>query len=125
MARKVAYWVTTVLASAMLMFALSYLTGAPQVVEGFKHVGYPQQLRVVLGVAKPLAAIVLLMPGLPLLKEWAYAGVAFAWVMAFIAHWQAGDGAEAFVPLALLVLLAVSYLTRPATRRLGLAPAPV
>ena len=125
MARKVAYWITTGLASAMLLFSLIYLTGSQQVVEGFKHVGYPQQLRVVLGVLKPLAAIVLLMPGVPLLKEWAYAGVAFAWVMAFIAHWQAGDGGEAFMPLALLALLAVSYATRPASRRLGLVTATV
>jgi hypothetical protein len=94
------------------------------VVAGFNHLGYPQHLRLILGVAKPVAAIVLLLPGLPLLKEWAYAGVAFAWLMAFVAHWQAGDGIQAFAPLVLLVLLIVSYLTRPAGRRLALAPVP-
>jgi hypothetical protein len=119
MARKIAYWVSTVLAALMLMFALSYLTGSAQVVEGFKHLGYPQYLRFVLGVAKPAAAIVLLLPGLALLKEWAYTGVAIAWTMAFIAHWQAGDGGAAFAPLALLALLIVSYVTRPASRRLA------
>jgi DoxX-like family len=124
MGRKIAYWASTVIAAAMLLFALSYLTGAPQVVEGFNHLGYPQHLRLVLGIAKPAAAIVLLLPGLPLLKEWAYTGVAFAWLMAFIAHWQAGDGAEAFMPLVLLILLIVSYLTRPASRRLALATVP-
>jgi hypothetical protein len=124
MGRKIAYWASTVIAAAMLLFALSYLTGAPQVVEGFNHLGYPQHLRLVLGIAKPAAAIVLLLPGLPLLKEWAYTGVAFAWLMAFIAHWQAGDGAEAFMPLVLLILLIVSYLTRPASRRLALATMP-
>ncbi|HEV8254266.1 MAG TPA: DoxX family protein [Vicinamibacteria bacterium] len=124
MGRKIAYWASTVIAAAMLLFALSYLTGAPQVVEGFNHLGYPQHLRLLLGIAKPAAAIVLLLPGLPLLKEWAYTGVAFAWLMAFIAHWQAGDGAEAFMPLVLLILLIVSYLTRPASRRLALATMP-
>jgi hypothetical protein len=44
--------------------------------------------------------------------------------MAFVAHWQAGDGIQAFAPLALLVFLIVSYLTRPAGRRLALAPVP-
>jgi DoxX-like protein len=119
MARKITYWVSTVLAAVMLMFALSYLTGSAQMVEGFKHVGYPQHLRLILGVAKPAAGIVLLLPGLALLKEWAYTGAAIAWGMATIAHWQAGDGGEAFVPLVLLVLLIVSYLTRPASRRLA------
>jgi hypothetical protein len=119
MALKIAYWASTILAAVMLGFALSYLTGNEQVVTGFKHLGYPQHLRLVLGVAKPAAGLVLLLPGLRLLKEWAYAGAAFAWSMAFIAHWQAGDGATAFMPLVLLVFLIVSYLTRPASRRLA------
>ena len=119
MALKIAYWASTILAAVMLGFALSYLTGNEQVVTGFKHLGYPPHLRLVLGVAKPAAGVVLLLPGLRLLKEWAYAGAAFAWLMAFIAHWQAGDGAASLMPLVLLALLIVSYLTRPASRRLA------
>jgi hypothetical protein len=121
MVRNIAYWASTIIAAAMLGLALSYLTGSPQVVAGFNHLGYPQQLRIVLGVAKPAAAVVLLLPGLRLLKEWAYAGAAFAWSMAFVAHWQAGDGIRSIMPLVLLIFLIVSYLTRPASRRLALA----
>ena len=124
MVRKIAYWASTIIAAVMLGFALSYLTGSPQVVAGFNHLGYPQHLRIVLGVAKPAAAVVLLLPGLRLLKEWAYAGAAFAWLMAFVAHWQAGDGIQSFMPLGLLILLIVSYLTRPADRRLAPASLP-
>jgi hypothetical protein len=123
MALKVVYWVSTILAAVMLGFALSYLSGNEQVVSGFQHLGYPQHLRLVLGVAKPAAGVVILLPGLRLLKEWAYAGAAFAWSMAFIAHWQAGDGAMAFMPLVLLAFLIVSYLTRPASRRLAVPAA--
>ena len=121
MVRNIAYWASTVIAAVMLGFALSYLTGSAQVVAGFDHLGYPQHLRIVLGVAKPAAAVVLLLPGLRLLKEWAYAGVACAWLMAFVAHWQAGDGIRSIMPLVLLIFLSVSYLTRPASRRLALA----
>jgi hypothetical protein len=32
MARKIAYWISTVIVAVMLLFALSYLTGNPQVV---------------------------------------------------------------------------------------------
>jgi hypothetical protein len=39
------------------MAAFGYLSGSPQSVEGFAHVGYPQQLRIILGIAKPLDAI--------------------------------------------------------------------
>ena len=121
MVRNIAYWASTIIAAVMLGFALSYLTGSAQVVAGFDHLGYPQHLRIVLGVAKPAAAVVLLLPGLRLLKEWAYAGVAFAWLMAFLAHWHAGDGIRSIMPLVLLIFLSVSYLTRPASRRLALA----
>ena len=119
MALKIAYWASTIIAAVMLGFGLSYLTGNEQVVTGFKHLGYPQHLRLILGVAKPAAGVVLLLPGLRLLKEWAYAGAAFAWSMAVIAHWQAGDGAMSLMPLVLLAFLIVSYLTRPASRRLA------
>jgi len=119
MARTIAYWSSTGIAALILVFALSYLTGSEEVVSGFAKAGYPQHLRIVLGIAKPAAAIVLLVPGLALLKEWAYAGATFAWVMAFISAYSSGEGASVRVlPLVLLALLAVSYVTRPATRRL-------
>ena len=118
MARTITYWVTTGLVAAMSLFAaFSYLTGNSQAVEGFAHVGYPQQLRILLGIAKLLGAITLVVPGLPKLKEWAYAGFTFAWISAFIAHYLAHDGPRAFTPLILLALLAVSYVTRPASRQ--------
>ena len=116
MARKITYWVSTSLLAAMAFLAgFIYLSGSPQVVQGFAHVGYPQQLRIILGIAKPLGAIVLLVPGIVRVKEWAYAGFGIAWICAFFAHYLAGDGP--FGPLALLALLVVSYLTRPASRQ--------
>jgi hypothetical protein len=120
MVRKVAYWSSTAIVAVMLLFALSYLSGAEQVVSGFAKAGYPQHLRIVLGIAKPAAAIVLLVPGFALLKEWAYAGATFTWVMAFISAYSVGEGVQVWsLPLALLVLLIVSYVTRPSSRRLG------
>jgi hypothetical protein len=120
MARKVVYWAATALACLALFGSLSYLTGSPQVVEGFAKAGYPQHLRIVLGIAKPAAAIVLLLPGFALLKEWAYAGVTFALVMATISNYQSNGGVKgAALPVLLLVLVAVSYFMRPASRRLS------
>lgn len=119
MARKIAYWVSTGLVAVPSLFAaFAYLSGSPQAVAGFAHVGYPQQLRIILGIAKPLGAIALVVPGVARLKEWAYAGFTFAWICAFVAHYLAGDGPKAFAPLALLLILMISYLTRPASRRL-------
>src|SRR5215469_12134193 len=117
MARKIAYWVTTgLLVVGALLGAFSYLVASPQAVEGFTHVGYPQQLRVILGIAKLLGAIALVGPGLSILKEWTYAGFTFTWICAFVAHYLAKD-AEAFLPLILLLLLVISYVTRATNRR--------
>jgi hypothetical protein len=113
MVQKVAYWVSTALVALALLGSLSYLTGSEQVVSGFTR-----HLRIVLGIAKPAAAVVMLLPGIRLLKEWAYAGVTFALVMAFISAKLSGEPAQVWVlPPILLGLLVLSYLTRPASRR--------
>lgn len=118
--QKTLYWGSTGIVAVMLLMALSYLTGSEQVVEGFRKSGYPQHLRIVLGIVKPAAAIVLLLPRLPLLKEWAYAGATFTWVMAFISASAVGEPLGIrIVPLVLLVLLGVSYFTRPTERGLA------
>jgi len=118
MPRKIAYWGATVLvAIEALSAAFNYLTSAPSMVENFRHVGYPQQLRVLLGIAKLAGAIVLVVPRLPTTKEWAYAGFTFTWIAASVAHYLAGDGALVLMPVTLLGLLAVSYVTRPTNRR--------
>ena len=120
MARKIVYWISTGIIAVLSAFAaFAYLSGSPQAIQGFALVGYPQQLRIILGIAKLLGAIVLVLPGLPRFKEWAYAGFTFAWISAFIAHYLAHDGPRAFTPLILLALLAVSYVTRPASRALS------
>lgn len=126
MARKITYWVSTGVLSTLSFFAgFVYVSGSPEAVQGFTHVGYPQQLRIILGIAKLLGAVTLLVPGLVKLKEWAYAGFTFAWIAAVVAHYLAKDGPKALAPLILLLLLAISYLTRPASRQFQIAVTPV
>jgi len=122
MGRKIGYWVSTSIMVALMLFdSALYLSGAAVAVEGFTHLGYPQHLRIILGIAKLAGAIVLIAPGLRLLKEWAYAGFTFAWTVAAVAHYLAGDGIKAITPVVLLAFLIVSYLTRPSGRRLAVS----
>jgi VIT1/CCC1 family predicted Fe2+/Mn2+ transporter len=124
MGGRIAYWVSTSIVGAMMLFSsLSYLSGSVQVVNGFAHLGYPPHLRIILGIAKLAGAIVLIVPGFRLLKEWAYAGLTFAFVIATVAHYSAGDGPKSVMPVVLLGLLIVSYVTRPPSRRLALSTA--
>ena len=118
MARRTAYWVSTgLLAAGAILAAFVYLSGSPQAVQGFAHVGYPQQLRIILGIAKLLGGVTIVLPGLAKPKEWAYAGFTFAWISASVAHYLAKDGPTAFMPLILLLILVISYVTRPASRQ--------
>ena len=123
MVQKIVYWASTGIVGLMLLTSLLYLTGNEQVVSGFAKAGYPQHLRIILGIAKPAAGIILLLPGLALLKEWAYVGAGITWIMAVIAHNASGEGMQvAGVPLVLFILLVVSYVTRPPSRRLVVGP---
>jgi DoxX-like family len=116
MPRRILYWGATGIVTTIALFgAFNYLTTAPEAVENFRQVGYPQQLRVLLGIAKLAGAIVLLVPRLPMLKEWAYAGFTFTWIAASVAHYLAHDGLF-LIPVALIGSLAVSYVTRPVNR---------
>ncbi len=124
MARKITYWISTTLVTASLLMALSYLSGSEEVVQGFAKAGWPQLLRIALGIAKPLAGIVLIVPGLALVKEWAYACVTVTWVMASLSAYATGEPATIWaMPIVMLALMVVSYLTRPASRRVTSARA--
>jgi hypothetical protein len=81
--------------------------------------GYPIYLMTILGAAKVLGVIALLIPGQPILKEWAYAGFTFDMLGASASHAFAEDTLPSIViPLAILALGAVSYLLRPDSRRI-------
>ena len=75
-------------------------------------------------VSTAIAAIALpgaltYLTGLPILREWAYAGATFAWMMAFISASASGEPVSVrILPLILLGLLMISYATRPLHRRM-------
>ncbi len=112
---KIGYWTVTGLFSLMMLgSAFAYLTGAPPIVAAFHHLGYPDYFRVLLGIAKVLGAIALVLPFVPsVLREWAYAGFVITLVSAAISHVASGDAVGQIVgPLVALVLVLASYQLR-------------
>jgi uncharacterized membrane protein len=90
----------------------------PQVRGVVDHLGYPSYFLVILGVWKLLGAVALLAPGLPLLKEWAYAGVVFADTGAIASHLVADYAlGELAILIPLLGLTVLSWWSRPPSRR--------
>jgi uncharacterized membrane protein YphA (DoxX/SURF4 family) len=119
-ARAVGYWICTVLiALAFLSGGIGQLLRSPQTVEGITQLGYPVYFLTILGVWKVLGGITVLVPGFPLLKEWAYAGMIFDLTGASASHLAAGDDVRhILVPLVLAALVAGSWALRPEGRRL-------
>jgi hypothetical protein len=91
--------------------------------------GYPLYFMTILGAWKVLGGAVILAPGLPRLKEWAYAGIVFDLTGAALSHAFAGDPAAKLVnPLILTGIALASWALRPTSRRLpspAVATAPV
>ena len=123
------YWIFTgLLAAVLLLGGVMDVLRAPPVVQTVVALGYPAYLATLLGVWKLLGAAAVVSPGLPRLKEWAYAGVLFELSGAAFSHAASGDPAsKVAVPLVLLAIAAASWALRPASRRLGqvLPAAPV
>jgi uncharacterized membrane protein YphA (DoxX/SURF4 family) len=116
---RAAYWVATLLlASFMAYAAAGCLARDPGMMAEFAFLGYPSYFPEIIGVAKFLGVLALLVPGAPRLKEWAYAGFTFTFIGAILSHLAAGQRREAIVPLAALFVLSVSYLLRPPLRRI-------
>ena len=118
---KIIYWVATVwLALGMLSTGVVQLLQGKDQADFIVELGYPVYFLTLIGVWKIAGTIAVLIPGFPLLKEWAYAGFFFAMSGAIVSHIASHDAAsELFGPSLLLVLTMVSWYFRPADRKLA------
>jgi len=113
-ARKILFGVSTFFVVAVMSASgLMAVAHAPAMVKALAHLGYPPYFGNLLGVAKLAGVLVLLLPGLPRLKEWAYVGFGITIISAAYSHLLSGDGWMAFEPLFFLGMLILSYQTRP------------
>jgi hypothetical protein len=107
------YWVFTILLAAFIIFSAydNVLMGANSVALIKTGLGYPQYIIPFLGVAKCLAAIVILIPGIPRLKEWAFAGFTFDMAGAMYSSIALGAQFRDWVWFLLFfALVAVAYI---------------
>ena len=107
---KIIFYVATGLLSLLMCFSVyMYIFNHEAVVGMFNNFGYPSYIIYPYAIAKILGVIALWTPSFKVLKEWAYAGFFFAFILAFFAHYMIGDGKQSGAVVA-LVLLAVSYI---------------
>ncbi len=103
------YWASTGLLSVwMLVTAGMYVFNHEMVAEIVRGMGYPVYILYPLAVAKVLAITAILTKKSETLKEWAYAGLFFDFILATGGHIMAEDGGYAPAMVAIVVLL-ISY----------------
>jgi len=107
--QKVIYWIATILLSLLVLFSAGmYFFNHGEIVKAFTALGFPMYIIYPLAVLKIVGLIVILTNMGGKLKEWAYAGFFFNFVLAFFAHIMVADG-EQFGALMALVFLLTSY----------------
>ena len=120
---KIIYWISTAwLSLGMLSTGIVQLLPMEEEVMKMQALGYAAYFLTIIGSWKLLGVLAILIPGYPLVKEWAYAGFFFLMSGAIFSHLAVGDPAMEYVgPGLLLVLTIVSWYYRPKGRKISVS----
>lgn len=105
-------WIVTgLMAGLIVLSAIPDVLRIPGALSVFKHLGYPPYLLIFLGTAKMLGVAAVLVPGIPRIKEWAFAGLTFDLTGALYSHLSVGDPPSVWMPALIgLALVSGSYV---------------
>ena len=123
--RTIVYWIMTALVAFFIGSG-----GIAQVMQYFASphavvpvLGYPMYFFAILGFWKFFGALTILVPRLPRLKEWAYAGIFFDLTGAAASNAMSGGygayGFHVIAPLIITGFMLASWALRPSSRKLG------
>jgi hypothetical protein len=123
--KVIGFWVATALICLLMAFGgVMDLMRGEEVMKGIADLGYPAYFPLIIGVWKLLGVAALLAPRMPLLKEWAYAGMFFDMTGASISHFAHGDGVDKWLPpLVFTGILYASWALRDPSRKVSAAAA--
>ena len=111
-AAKIIFWVSTILFVAFMLFS-----GVMEIINNadsqklMTSLGYPNYLSPFLGVTKILGALVIIIPGFPKLKEWAYAGFVIDFVGAGYSFAKTNQPQGVYFLVIMLIVVFVSYFS--------------
>jgi DoxX-like family len=110
---KIFFWILTLfvlLPTAGSGIPELFFGGPQATVKTYQLLGYPLYLMKILGFAKIVGAVVILIDRSRRVSEWAYAGFGIMFLGATASHLLAGDAAHAPIPLVFFFILAGSYM---------------
>ncbi|WP_088324904.1 DoxX family protein [Polaribacter tangerinus] len=106
---KIIFYVSTGLLTVLMLFSVSmYIFDNQNMQASFTKFNFPTYLIYPLAFAKILGLIAIWFIKNRSIKEWAYAGFFFNFVLAFFAHFMISDG-EHMGALIATVLVLISY----------------
>ncbi len=116
------YWVCTLFVSfAMLAGGIQQALQIGGYNDIVTALHYPLYMLSIIGIWKCLGVVALLIPGFPVLKEWAYAGFFFVLSGAAISHFVCREPFTAALPaLILLTVTILSWYFRPEVRKISM-----
>ena len=107
---KIIFYIATGLLTVFMLFSVNmYVFKHDDVAQMFTSFGYPTYIIYPYAFAKLLGLFAIWNPNFKVIKEWAYAGFFFAFILAFFAHYMIGDGSQ-YGALLALILLIISYI---------------
>ena len=110
MLQRYIYWISTItLFGMMITTGVLYFVFYDALVNYFTSYGYPIYLIYPLAIAKIIGSIIILYNKNKFLKELAYIGFFYNFILAFFAHYMI-DEFDPF-PTISLILLLISYFT--------------
>jgi DoxX-like family len=111
---NIIFWTATIIIVLMegVMPISTWIMAPEYMTFGTKALGYPDYFAYSLAIAKVIGVIAIAYPKTPnIIKEWAYAGLSFTLIFAFLSHLLVDKNiGYMLMPLAFLGILSVSYI---------------
>ena len=110
---KIIYYIVTGLLSLLMSFSVYMYLFDHETVKGmFTTFGYPTYIIYPYAFAKILGVVAIWQNKFPIVREWAYAGFFFAFILAFFAHFMIGDGEQMGAVIAMVLLLTSYFFSK-------------
>ncbi len=110
--------ITGLVALIWVYFGGLYLVGDPGEWRiANQQLGYPLYIIPLIGVTHILGGVGLLIPNMPRVTEWVYAGLAIDLSLAFYSHLNSGGStSDKFDPILVMAFVCTSYILRRCMR---------
>jgi hypothetical protein len=107
---RIAYWISTGLITALMLMSVGmYIFNHEVISKVFENMNYPSYIIYPLATAKIFGLIAIWVNKFKALKEWAYAGFFFDFVLAIFAHAMIGEDYSG--ALMAVVFILISYFS--------------